>query len=160
MPEEGTYYLGYIFADIHDYSQAIYYLELASEYNSSLARPYVEIALMHRRLGKYGQALDSLYMAKRLEYEDMPLLFNLLGLTYSDLGQYDMAEKFLRMSIKEETGYTEPHYNLAVVLEKTNEAEAVTQWERYINLARGVPGEKYSIEEAKRRLKRLRKNGY
>jgi tetratricopeptide (TPR) repeat protein len=159
MPDEDTYYLGYIFADMHEYDQAIYYLERAMEYNTDAGRPHVEIALMYRRIGKFGQALDSLYMAKRLEYEDMPLLFNLLGLTYLDLGQYDMAAKFLRQSINEETNYTEPHYNLAVTLEHIDTAKAISQWERYINLAQGVPGEKYSLEEAKRRLKRLRKNG-
>ncbi|HSE46811.1 MAG TPA: tetratricopeptide repeat protein, partial [Gemmatimonadales bacterium] len=79
-----------------------------------------------------------------------------LGEVYEDKGLYKEAIEEYRRVIEVEPTHAEGLYNLALVYEKVDPREAITQWERYIALASQLPAQKDWVDVARQHLRKLR----
>lgn len=154
---ETAYYIGNIYGDLHKYRLALEYLERAADLDPDYAGVYVEMARIYRAMGKNARALDELVKASEKGYDDKADLAFQYGMAYKELGLYETAADYFSDAVHEDNGFLEAHYYLAEVYENFDAVRALKQWERYLALADGQPGEKYSVKEAKSRIEELRK---
>jgi tetratricopeptide (TPR) repeat protein len=155
--DEAAYYIGYIYSDLHRYQLALEYFERGAEFNPDYAIIYLEMARIYRAMGKNARALDKLVIASEKGYDDEAGLAYEFGITYKELGLYETAADYFADAVREDVGFLEAHYYLAEAYENFDEVKALRQWKRYLDLAEGQPGEKYSVEKAKSRVEELRK---
>jgi tetratricopeptide (TPR) repeat protein len=154
---EAAYYIGNIYGDLHKYRLALEYLQRAADLNPDYADVHVEMARIYRAMGKNARALDELVKASEKGYGDKADLAFQFGMAYKELGLYETAADYFSDAVREDNGFLEAHYRLAEVYENFDEVRALKQWERYLTLADGQPGEKHSVKEAKSRIEELRK---
>jgi len=153
--DEDAYYLGYIYSDLHIYNLALEYFGLAAELNRNYAVVHVEMACIYRAMGKNASALEELRKAEEKDYaDDVEMAFE-FGMTYKALGLYENAAEYFADAVRLDDALLEAHYRLAEVYEEFDEAKALRQWRRYVELADGRPGEKYSVKEARSRIAEL-----
>src|SRR6266508_988955 len=79
-----------------------------------------------------------------------------LAEVYEDKGLYREAIDEYRKVVEADAKNTGALYNLALVYEKVDPKEAVTLWERYIELAGSQPSEKDWVDVAKLHLRKLK----
>jgi len=79
-----------------------------------------------------------------------------LGEVYEDKGLYKEALEEYKRVIDLDGKHTGAMYNLALVYEKVDPKEAVTLWERYIQLAGSLPSEKDWMDVARLHLRKLK----
>ena len=72
--------------------------------------------------GEYQKAID--YLQKlNIKYPNQPLLFNLAGVCFKELGDLEAAIKMLNIAISLNTNYAEAHYNIAVIFQSQKQIE-------------------------------------
>jgi adenylate cyclase len=79
-----------------------------------------------------------------------------LGEVFEDKGLWKEAAEEYRKVIELDGKHTGAMYNLAIVYEKTDPKEAITQWEKYIALASQLPSEKDWVDVARQHLRKLK----
>jgi tetratricopeptide (TPR) repeat protein len=79
-----------------------------------------------------------------------------LAEVYEDKGLYQDAIIEYRKVVEQDTRHTGALYNLALVYEKVDAREAITLWERYIQLAGSQPTEKDWVDVARLHLRKLK----
>src|SRR5206468_3397241 len=79
-----------------------------------------------------------------------------LAEVYEDKGLYQEAIGEYRKVVDADPKNTGALYNLATVYEKVDPKEAVTLWERYIQLAGSLPSEKDWMDVARLHLRKLK----
>ena len=79
-----------------------------------------------------------------------------LAEVYEDKGLYQDAIGEYRKVVEQDPRHTGALYNLALVFEKVDPREAITLWERYIQLAGSQPSEKDWVDVARLHLRKLR----
>jgi len=131
------------------YQQALVHNPLNPRVHVSLGRIYyAEKGLYYEAVTAYKKAieLDPLFADARMG----------LGEVYEDKGLYREAIGEYRAVVEQDARNTGALYNLALVYEKVDPREAVTLWERYIQLAGGLPSEKDWVDVARLHLRKLR----
>lgn len=74
------------------------------------------------------------------KYPNEPLLFNLIGACYKELGHIDGALKMFESAIKIKPNYAEAHFNLGVVLKLLNrESDAIQSYKNAITINQNYP---------------------
>src|SRR6266478_2707228 len=106
-----------------------------------------------RRL--YDQAIEAYAKAIELRpfYADAHVG---LGDAYEDKGLYKEAIGEYQKAVELDDKHPGARYNLAAVYEKVDPTEAVSLWERYIDLASQLPSEKDWVDVARQHLHKLR----
>ncbi|UCE27925.1 MAG: tetratricopeptide repeat protein [Candidatus Coatesbacteria bacterium] len=150
--DEDAYYLGFIYSDLHKYNLALKYFARAAELNRNYAIVHVEMARIYRAMGKNASALEELRKAEEKNYADEVELAYEFGMTYKALGLFENAADYFADAVRLDGSLLEAHYRLAEAYEGFDEAKALRQWRRYVELADGHPGEKYSVKEARSRI--------
>jgi tetratricopeptide (TPR) repeat protein/TolB-like protein len=120
-------------------------------------------AKVHVSLGKLYYSEKNLYYESVTAYKkaidlDPAYLEARMGLAevYEDKGLYREAIDEYRKVVDADAKNTGALYNLALVYEKVDPREAVTLWERYIELAGSQPSEKDWVDVAKLHLRKLK----
>ena len=85
--------------------------------------------------GEYQKAID--YLQKlNIKYPNQPLLFNLAGVCFKELGNLEAAIKMLNIAISLNTNYAEAHYNIAVIFQSQKQTEmALKSYKRAIAIS-------------------------
>ena len=97
----------------YDFAKAAF--QKAINYDPGNGLSYYYLGLSEVKLKEYSEALDMLGKAQNID----PTLsnnveFNMaMGLTHAGLGNYPLAEKYLRTAIKQDATSAEAYYNLA-----------------------------------------------
>src|SRR5262249_14854648 len=90
--------------------------------------------------------LDPRYLEARLGLAEV----------YEDKGLYPEAIGEYKKVVEAGAKNTGALYNLALVYEKVDPKEAITLWERYIQLAGSLPSEKDWVDVAQLHLRKLK----
>jgi tetratricopeptide (TPR) repeat protein/TolB-like protein len=120
-------------------------------------------AKVHVSLGKLYYSEKNLYYESVTAYKkaidlDPGYLDARMGLAevYEDKGLYREAIDEYGKVVDADAKNTGALYNLALVYEKVDPSEAVTLWERYIELASSQPSEKDWVDVAKLHLRKIK----
>ena len=81
---------------------------------ASVPRKEVEIVYGLYSKGKVNQAIKQIITLNE-KYPNQPLLFNLIGACYKELGQLEGAIKMFGVAISLNPDYSEAHFNLGAV---------------------------------------------
>jgi len=79
-----------------------------------------------------------------------------LGEVYEEKGLYKEAVDEYKRVIEVDNAHTGALYNMALVYEKIDPKEAITHWERYIQLASPLQSEKDWVDVARQHLRKLK----
>jgi tetratricopeptide (TPR) repeat protein len=139
-----------------DIDGAIGAYQKALAFNSM--NPKVHMSLGKIYYGEKGLYYESVQAYKRaIELDPQSVEARMgLGEVYEDKGLYKEAMEEYRKVIELDGKHTGAMYNLALVYEKVDPKEAVTQWERYIDLASQLPSEKDWVDVARQHLRKLK----
>ena len=118
---------------------------------------------VHMSLGKIYYAEKGLYYESVNAYKraiefDPQLVEARMGLgeVYEEKGLYKEAIEEYKRVLEADDKHTGALYNLALVYEKVDPREAITHWERYIQLASPLQTEKDWVDVARQHLKKLK----
>ena len=118
---------------------------------------------VHVSLGKIYYAEKGLYYESVTAYKkaielDPGYVDARMGLAevYEDKGLYQDAITEYRKVVEQDARHTGALYNLALVYEQVDAREAITLWERYIQLAGAQPTEKDWEDVARLHLRKLK----
>jgi len=89
-----------------------------------------------------GQFQDAVNKIKALnhDYPNSPILFNLIGACYKELGQLEGAAKMFEAAVSIKPNYAEAHFNLGVILKALgNDSDAVESYKKAISITPNYP---------------------
>jgi tetratricopeptide (TPR) repeat protein len=148
--------LGEALAAKGDTDAAIGAYQRALAFNAVNPRVYVSLGkIYYSEKGLYYEAVNAYRRAIDLDPRSVEARMG-LGEVYEDKGLYREAIDEYRRVMEVEPTHAEALYNLALVYEKVDPREAITQWERYIQLAGQVPAQKDWVDVARQHLRKLR----
>jgi tetratricopeptide (TPR) repeat protein len=131
------------------YQKALHFNPVNAKVHVSLGKLYyTEKGLYYESVQAYKKAidLDGNYLDARMGLAEV----------YEDKGLYQEAIGEYRKVVDADPKNTGALYNLALVYEKVDAREAISLWERYIELASPLASEKDWVDVAKLHLKKLR----
>ncbi len=131
------------------YQKALSFNPINAKVYVSLGKLYYsEKQLYYESVQAYKKAidLDPAYLDARMGLAEV----------YEDKGLYQEAIGEYRKVVEADAKNTGALYNLALVYEKVDPKEAVTLWERYIQLAGSLPSEKDWVDVARLHLRKLK----
>lgn len=131
------------------YQKALVHNPLNPRVHVSLGKIYyAEKGLYYESVTAYKKAieLDPIFVDARMGLAEV----------YEDKGLYPEAIGEYKKVVELDAKNTGALYNLALVYEKVDAKEAVTLWERYIQLAGSLPSEKDWVDVARLHLKKLK----
>ncbi len=131
------------------YQKALSFNPINAKVYVSLGKLYYsEKQLYYESVQAYKKAidLDPAYLDARMGLAEV----------YEDKGLYQEAIGEYRKVVEADAKNTGALYNLALVYEKVDPKEAITLWERYIQLAGSLPSEKDWVDVARLHLRKLR----
>jgi adenylate cyclase len=134
---------------VASYRQALVHNPVNARVYVSLGKIYyTEKALYYEAVGAYKKAIDL----------DPQLPDARMGLAevYEDKGLYQEAIAEYSKVVEMDARNTNALYSLALVYEKVDPKEAITLWERYIQLASPLPSEKDWVDVARLHLRKLK----
>jgi tetratricopeptide (TPR) repeat protein len=89
--------------------------------------------------GYFQKTIDSL-QELNLRYPKQPLLFNLAGICFKELGDLEAAVKMLNICISLNPNYAEAYYNLAVIQQSQKDNEiAIKNYKKAISISPNYP---------------------
>ncbi|PYN15667.1 MAG: hypothetical protein DME06_02765 [Candidatus Rokuibacteriota bacterium] len=131
------------------YQKALVHNPLNPRMHASLGKIYfAEKGLYYEAVGAYKRALD-------LDPAFVDAHMG-LGEVYEDKGLYKEAIGEYQKAVALDDKHPGARYNLAAVYEKVDPKEAISLWERYIDLASQLPSEKDWVDVARQHLHKLR----
>ena len=131
------------------YQRALVHNPLNPRMHASLGKIYfAEKGLYYEAVGAYKRALD-------LDPAFVDAHMG-LGEVYEDKGLYKEAIGEYQKAVELDDKHPGARYNLAGVYEKVDPREAISLWERYIDLASQLPSEKDWVDVARQHLHKLR----
>jgi len=131
------------------YQKALIYNPVNPRVHMSLGKIYYgEKGLYYEAVNAYKKAID-------LDPHSVDARMG-LGEVYEEKGLYKEATEEYRRVIEIDAKHTGAMYNLALVYEKVDPKAAITQWERYIELAAPLATEKDWVDVARQHLRKLK----
>ena len=76
--------------------------------------------------GQFQEAVNKIKVLNE-EYPNVPLLFNLIGACYKELGQLEGAVKMFEIAVSIKPDYAEAHFNLGAILKVLDREEAAIE---------------------------------
>jgi tetratricopeptide (TPR) repeat protein len=140
---------GEVDAAVAAYQKALSFNPINAKVHVSLGKLYyAEKGLYYESVQAYKKAidLDPGYLDARMGLAEV----------YEDKGLYREAIGEYRKVVEADGKNTGALYNLALVYEKVDPKEAITLWERYIELAGPVASEKDWVDVARLHLRKLK----
>jgi len=131
------------------YQKALVYNPVNPRVHMSLGKIYYgEKGLYYESVNAYKKAID-------LDPRSVDARMG-LGEVYEEKGLYKEATEEYKRVIEIDGKHTGAMYNLALVYEKVDPKAAITQWERYIELAAPLATEKDWVDVARQHLRKLK----
>ena len=131
------------------YQKALVYNPVNPRVHMSLGKIYYgEKGLYYEAVTAYKRAID-------LDPHSVDARMG-LGEVYEEKGLYKDAVEEYRRVIELDGKHTGAMYNLALVYEKVDPRAAISQWERYIELAAPLATEKDWVDVARQHLRKLK----
>jgi len=131
------------------YQKALVYNPVNPRVHMSLGKIYYgEKGLYYEAVNAYKKAID-------LDPHSVDARMG-LGEVYEEKGLYKEATEEYRRVIEIDGKHTGAMYNLALVYEKVDPKAAISQWERYIELAAPLATEKDWVDVARQHLRKLK----
>jgi len=110
-----------------------------SNTQKTLERKQIEIVMSLYSNGQTLEAIDAIKSLNK-DYPNVPLLFNLMGACYKDLGQLDASIQMFEAATKIKPDYAEAHHNLGVTLKDIGKlTEAVESFRSAISILPNYP---------------------
>ncbi|HZO44133.1 MAG TPA: tetratricopeptide repeat protein [Methylomirabilota bacterium] len=131
------------------YQKALVYNPVNPRVHMSLGKIY------YGEKGLYYEAVTAYKKAIELDSNSVDARMG-LGEVYEEKGLYKEATEEYRKVIEIDGKHTGAMYNLALVYEKVDPKAAITQWERYIELAAPLATEKDWVDVARQHLRKLK----
>ena len=89
--------------------------------------------------GQFQEAVNKI-KALNVDYPNSPILFNIIGACYKELGQLEGAAKMFEAAVLIEPSYAEAHFNLGVILKVLgNDSAAVESYKKAIAITPNYP---------------------
>lgn len=112
---------------------------LDKKYTRSLAKSRLDHVMKLYSSGSIQEALNAVSILIK-EYHNEPILFNISGACYSEIGPSESAIKEFKQAISIKPEYTEAHFNLGVVFQKTGQIDdAFTSYKNAIAINHSYP---------------------
>ena len=122
---------------------------------SSPSKKEVESVFALYLNGEYKKAVDSI-KALNIKYPNQPLLFNLIGACYKELGELAGAAKMFEVAVTLNPKYAEAHFNLGVVYQDLDQKEfAVRSYKNAIEITPNYPSAHNNLGNILRELGEL-----
>jgi tetratricopeptide (TPR) repeat protein len=131
------------------YQKALVYNPVNPRVHMSLGKIY------YGEKGLYYESVNAYKKAIELDPRSVDARMG-LGEVYEEKGLYKEATEEYRKVIEIDGKHTGAMYNLALVYEKVDPKAAITQWERYIELAAPLATEKDWVDVARQHLRKLK----
>jgi tetratricopeptide (TPR) repeat protein/TolB-like protein len=131
------------------YTSALTHNPVNARMHASLAKVYFT------EKGLYYEAVSAYKRAVELDPDLVEARMG-LGEIYEEKGLYKEAIAEYKRAVELDDKHTGAHYNLAAVYEHVDPGEAITLWERYIELAAPIPAEKDWVEIARQHIRKLK----
>ncbi len=119
------------------------------------AEAHHRLGLALRDQGQPAEAQHALEKALSLR-PDAPEIINSLGRVLAEQRQWSRAIPLFERAIVVRPNFAEARFNLGESLEHSNTRRAIEEYETYLALAEGIPGETQRVNLVKERVKRLR----
>ncbi len=122
---------------------------------SSLSREQIDNVLSLYSNGHFQKAVEKI---KELNatYPNVPLLFNLIGACYKELGQLEGASKMFESAVNIKPNYAEAHFNLGVVYQDLDQKElALGSYKKAIEITPNYPSAHNNLGNTLRELGEL-----
>jgi tetratricopeptide (TPR) repeat protein len=146
--------IGLAYASVKDYENATktFLRALESKPNDPLA--FANLGVVYLLQGNFAAATASLRRAQLSHGSDPTLTYN-LGLSLLFEGAYDQARDQFERALQLKADYTAAAYQLALTYERFDTAQAIERWRKYLDQARGKPGEQPWLAWAEEHLQHL-----
>ena len=92
----------------------------------ALSKEQIDPVLVLYSNRQYKEAIDQIKALNEV-YPNVPLLFNLIGACYKELGQLQGAVKMFETAIGIKSGYAEAHKNLGITLRDLGQLDAAVE---------------------------------
>lgn len=141
------------------------YAIAADAYHKSIASGFSNKIWQAEAHHRYGQALFGLGQYEKAKVEmleslelrpNTPEILNNLGSTHQKLGEKEAAVASFERAILLRPNYAIARFNFAEAIESTDPKRAITEYETFLALAEGIPGEADRIALVKQRVKALK----
>ncbi len=119
------------------------------------AEAHHRLGLAFRDQGRLTDAQQILEQALSLR-PHAPAIVNSLGRVLADQRQWGRARQLFEQAIVLRPNFADARYNLAKILEQRNTRRAIEEYETYLALAEGIPGEAKRVMRVRERVQRLR----
>ncbi len=119
------------------------------------AEAHHRLGLALRDQGQLADAQSTLEEALSLN-PHAPGIINSLGRVLAEQQQWDRARQLFERAIILRPNFAEARFNLGEILEPRDTRRAIEEYETYIALVEGIPGEAKRVMLVKERVKRLR----
>ena len=150
--------LGYCGDKNYDVAGDAYQKSIASGFKNK-----VWLAEAHHRLGLSWEAKGQFDKAKAEMLEslairpNMPDVLNNLGTVHLKLGEKTAALAMFEKAVTLRPNYAVARYNLAEAYEPSNPKRALTEYETFLALVKGIPEEETRAAHARERIKALKR---
>jgi tetratricopeptide (TPR) repeat protein len=143
-----------------------HYQIAADAYEKAIASGFTNKVWLAEAHHKYGQALFGLGQYEKAKAEmlrslairpNTPEILNNLGTVQQKLGEKAAALASFEKAIMLRPNYAIARFNLADAIESTNPKRAITEYETYLALVEGIPGEADRIALVQQRVKALKR---
>jgi tetratricopeptide (TPR) repeat protein len=146
--------LGLAYASVKDYENATKTFLRALESKPDDPLAFANLGVVYLLQGNFAAATASLRRAQLAHGADPVLTYN-LGLSLLFEGAYDQARAQFERALQLKPNYTAAAYQLALIYERFDATQAVERWRKYLEQARGKPGEQPWYTWAEDHLQRL-----
>jgi tetratricopeptide (TPR) repeat protein len=146
--------LGLAYAAVKDFENATKTFLRALESKPDDPLAFANLGVVYFLQGNFAAATASLRRAQLAHGSDPILTYN-LGLSLLFEGAYDQARDQFERALQLKPDYAAAAYQLALIYERFNAVQAVERWRKYLDQARGKPGEQPWLTWAEEHLQHL-----
>jgi tetratricopeptide (TPR) repeat protein len=146
--------LGLAHAALKDYENATKPFLRALEFKPDDPLAFANLGVVYLLQGNFPAATASLRRAQLLQGSDPILTYN-LGLSLMFERSYDQARDQFERALQLKPDFAGAAYQLALIYERFDAAQAIERWRKYLDLARGKSGEQAWVARAEEHLQRL-----
>jgi tetratricopeptide (TPR) repeat protein len=146
--------LGLAYAASTDYANATKTFLRALEFKPDDPLAFGNLGVVYLLQGNFPAATASLRRAQLLQDSDPVLSYN-LGLSLMFERAYDQSRDQFERALQLKPDYSGAAYQLALISERFDIAQALEHWRKYLDLARGKSEEQAWVALAEEHLKRL-----
>ncbi len=146
--------LGLAYAALKDYANATKTFLRMLELKPDDPLAFANLGVVYLLQGNFPAATASLRRAQLLHGSDPVLSYN-LGLSHMFEGAYEPARDQFERALELKPDFAAAAYQLALIYERVDRAQAVERWRKFLDLGRGEAGEQPWVTRAEEHLRLL-----